>query len=195
MIRFLRQQKILDSNNSPWKMDLMKILFNILILSLLGFSNVNAGALFGPPPFTNGFPLPSGAKGTYQASAVGNGITGIIRFSYNSEQNPSALGYNDYIFFVNGTIVSGATQVAIMDNRISGVLNLPNTPTTPPTDGFFDSLGGFFNAKIQQNSSFYSFKGSGALQVYEAVNQAPNITAVAKAFSVSGVRTSLNTAE
>jgi len=195
MIRFLRQQKILDSNNSLWKMASMKILFNILILSLLGFSNVNAGALFGPPPFTNGFPLPSGATGTYQASAVGNGITGIIRFSYNSEQNPSALGYNDYIFFVNGTIVSGATQVAIMDNRISGVLNLPNTPTTPPTDGFFDSLGGFFNAKIQQNSSFYSFKGSGALQVYEAVNQAPNITAVAKAFSVSGVRTSLNTAE
>jgi hypothetical protein len=176
-------------------MDLMKILFNILILSLLGFSNVNAGALFGPPPFTNGFPLPSGAKGTYQASAVGNGITGIIRFSYNSEQNPSALGYNDYIFFVNGTIVSGATQVAIMDNRISGVLNLPNTPTTPPTDGFFDSLGGFFNEKIQQNSSFYSFKGSGALLVYEALDQAPNITAVAKAFSVSGVRTSLNSAE
>ena len=176
-------------------MDLMKILFNILILSLLGFSNVNAGALFGPPPFTNGFPLPSGAKGTYQASAVGNGITGIIRFSYNSEQNPSALGYNDYIFFVNGTIVSGATQVAIMDNRISGVLNLPNTPTTPPTDGFFDSLGGFFNAKIQQNSPFYSFKGNGALQVYEALGQAPDVAAVAKGFTVSGVRTSLNSAE
>ena len=162
------------------------------ILSLIISSTVAlaGGSMFGPPPFTNGSPLSTGVQGTYQASAVGPGITGIIRFSYNSERNPSALGLNDYIFFVNGTIVSGATQAAIMNNRISGILNQANTPTTPPTDGYFDSLGGYFDAKMQGNSPFGSFSGTGALQVYESVGGAP-ITSVSKGFKVSGVRTSL----
>jgi len=171
----------------------MKIL-TYLLFPILCISPLKAGSLFRPPPFTNGSPLQSGVQGTYQASAVGPGITGIIRFSYNSERNPSALGFNDYIFFVNGTIVSGATQAAIMNNRISGILNQPNTPTTPPTDGFFDSLGGFFNATMQGNSPFGSFTGSGALRIYESVGAAPAITAVDRGFNVSGVRTSLTSA-
>jgi hypothetical protein len=173
----------------------MKILPSTILLITAISQYSFAGALFGPPPFTNGSPLQTGVQGTYQASAVGPNITGIIRFAYNSQGNPSALGFNDYIFFVNGTIVAGETEAAIMDDKIAGVLNQPNTPTTPPTDGYFDSLGGYFKAKIENNSPFYSFKGSGGLMVYEAVGDAAAISPVQKSFNVYGMRTSLNTAE
>jgi hypothetical protein len=165
-----------------------------LLILLAAPIAAEAGSFFGPPPFTNGSPLQSGVQGTYQASAVGTGIAGIIRFSYNSQGNPSALGFNDYVFFVDGTIVSGQTQAAIMDNRISGILNQPNTPTPPPTYGYFDSLGGSFNASIQRNSPFYAFSGPGVLQVFEETGGGVVVPSTMN-FQVSGMRTSLQTAE
>ena len=156
-----------------------------LALFALAISTASAGSLFGPPPFTNGSPLPTGVQGSYQASAVGQGITGIIRFAYNSDGNPSALGNNDYIFFINGTIVTGQTDAAIMTNKIYGVLNTPDPITPPPTLSSFDSLGGSFNAKINTKSPFYSFKGNGILATFE------QLTAVNRTFTVRGMRTSL----
>lgn len=162
-----------------------------IALLLLAFTaaSAHAGSFFGPPPFTNGSPLTSGVTGTYQASARGKGISGIIRFSYNSDGNPSTSGLNDYIFFVDGTIVTGSTEASIMTSNLAGILNTPSTPTVPPTMGYFDSLGGAFTAKIDTLSPTYSFKGNGTLEVYESVNGAA-ITSDQKQFKVSGMRTS-----
>ena len=160
---------------------------------LLAFSSatVHAGSFGGPPPFTNGSPLTSGVSGTYQASARGNGISGVIRFSYASTGNPSATGVNDYLFFVNGTIVTGKTEAAIMTSNIAGVLNTPSTPIVPPTMGYFDSLGGAFTAKIDTQSPTYSFKGSGSLATYVSEGGAP-ISELVRTFKVTGMRTSLS---
>jgi hypothetical protein len=162
-----------------------------LALFALAMSTASAGSLFGPPPFTNGSPLSTGVEGSYQASAVGQGITGIIRFAYNSDGNPSALGNNDYIFFINGTIVTGQTDAAIMTNKIYGVLNTPDPILPPPSLSSFDSLGGSFNAKINTKSPFYSFKGNGFLATFEQLTAADPITPVNRTFTVRGMRTSL----
>lgn len=172
-----------------------------LALFALAISTASAGSLFGPPPFSNGSPLPTGVQGSYQASAVGQGITGIIRFAYNSDGNPSALGNNDYIFFVNGTIVTGETDAAIMTNKIYGVLNTPDAIPQPPVpfpnefnnrlSNIFDCLGGSFNAKINTKSSTYSFKGNGVLSTFEQLTTTDPVFPVNRTFTVRGMRTSL----
>jgi hypothetical protein len=170
----------------------MRLLAKLATVALTS-TPVLAGSLFGPPPFTNGSPLPTGVQGTYQASAVGQGITGIIRFSYNSNGNPSALGTNDYIFFVNGTIVTGQTDASIMTNKIFGILDTPNAIVPPPTLDAFDALGGSFNANINTKSPTYSFKGNGELATFEEpIGGGGVFTAVNRTFVVRGMRTSLN---
>lgn len=168
----------------------MQLLPTSIILAL-SVITASAGSLFGPPPFTNGSPLPTGVQGSYQASAVGRGIIGIIRFAYGEEGNPSALGNNNYIFFVNGTIVTGTTDAAIMTNNLYGVLNTPNPITPTPMLFSFDSLGGSFTAKINTKSPYYSFKGNGALVTFEQPTVGDPITSINRSFSVRGMRTSL----
>jgi hypothetical protein len=168
----------------------MKRSISFLLLAFT-VATAQAGSFGGPPPFTNGSPLTTGVAGTYQASARGSGISGIIRFSYASTGNPSATGLNDYIFFVNGTIVTGTTEAAIMDADLMGVLGAPSAPTVPPTLGYFDALGGAFTGKFNTKSSYYSFKGKGDLQTYISEGGAP-ISAVTQNFKLSGMRTSQN---
>ena len=164
-----------------------------IALLLLAFTaaTAQAGSFGGPPPFTNGSPLESGVTGTYQASARGNGISGIIRFSYADDGSPSTAGLNDYVFFVAGTLVTGSTEAAIMTNKITGILLAPSVPTVPPTMGYFDSLGGSFRANIDTKSPTYNFKGSGNLITYVSEGGAP-ISALMRNFKVSGMRTSLS---
>lgn len=168
-------------------MRVLPILFVIAMTTSTAF----AGSLFGPPPFTNGSPLPTGVQGTYQASAIGQGITGLIRFSYNSDGNPSALGNNDYIFFVNGTIITGQTDAAVMTNKIYGILNTPDPITPTPVLSLFDSLGGSFNASINNKSPYYSFKGNGVISTFQQFNPTDPILPVNLTFAVRGMRTSL----
>jgi hypothetical protein len=167
------------------------------LLSFLAISctvcatSIHAGSIGGPPPFTNGSPLTSGVTGTYQASARGKNINGLIRFSYGTNGNPSTTGLNNYVFFVEGTIVSGNVQAAIMNKKLSGVLLQPAVPTVPPTLIDFDSLGGYFNGKFDTMSPFYSFKGKGVLQTYVQTTVAGTIQAVDRKFKLKGMRTSL----
>lgn len=169
----------------------MKIRLLFLLATLaVSISSVRAGSFGGPPPFTNGSPLPSGVTGTYQASARGNGITGLIIFSYAEGGNPSPTGLNNYIFFVEGTIVSGGVQAAIMTNRLSGILETPAVPNVPPDLVNFDSLGGFFNGKFNTNSPYYSFKGKGVLQTYVQTSVTGTMNPVNRNFKFSGSRTS-----
>lgn len=164
-----------------------------VIFSTLALTSVHAGSFGGPPPLTNGSPLPTGVTGTYQASARGKGINGLILFSYGDNGNPSGTGLNSYIFFVEGTIVSGGVQAAIMNKELSGVLEQPSVPTLPPNLVNFDSLGGYFNGKFDTRSPFYSFKGKGVLQTYvQTVVVGGAMNPVARKFKFNGMRTSVN---
>jgi hypothetical protein len=93
---------------------------------------------------------------------------------------------------VEGTIVSGAVQAAIMNKNVSGVLQTPTVPTLPPNLVNFDALGGFFNAKFDTSSPYYSFKGKGVLQTYvQTVVVNGTMNPVNRKFKVNGMRTSL----
>jgi len=96
-----------------------------ILCSLLAFgvaSSAMAGSFGGPPPFTDLSPLQSGIDGSYQATARGKNLTGIIRFAYqNGVQSPIASA-NNYVFFVNGVVTSGSTTASITGKELAGVL-------------------------------------------------------------------------
>lgn len=176
----------------------MSKVITVLALSLVSLASSFAGGFGGPPPFTNGSPLPTGVQGTYQASARGSGIAGTIRFAYTSDGIPSATN-NTYVFFVDGVIMTGTVDAAIMGSRLAGVLEAPSVGTipSPGTSSVNEvtSTGGYFNARFNTNSPYYSFKGTGALQIFTFLNTEPASTFYIpqlRTFSVSGVRVSLN---
>jgi len=82
----------------------------------------HAGSFGGPPPFTDLSPLQSGIDGSYQATARGTNLTGVIRFAYqNGVQSPVATA-NTYAFFVNGNVVTGGVVASITGKDLAGVL-------------------------------------------------------------------------
>jgi len=162
------------------------------LLALFTVATAHAGSFGGPPPFTNGSPLVSGVQGSYQATARGNGLFGIIRFSYSSTGVPSLTGKNNYVFFVAGTIVTGTTDAAILTTQLTGVLETPSAVIPPPSMSYFDSLGGYFAGSFDTKSPYYAFSGSGSLQCYESYSVTDPVHAVSRDFKLSGVRISLN---
>ena len=172
-----------------------------LLASLFAISTSHAGSFFGPPPFTNGSPLKSGVAGRYQATISGDNLLGIIRFSYGTDGNLSALSSSDYIVFVYGTasdlvirkdisgVITGSTQPVIADNTIAGILETPANPTlTSPNADTCDITGGEFTASINKKSPFYSFSGNGKLSTFIS---GITYTLVTLPFNVSGMRTSM----
>lgn len=166
---------------------------------LLAQMSSQAGGFFGPPPFTNGSPLPTGVAGTYQATARGSGISGLLRFSYGTGGNPSTTGLNDYVFFFQGIMIRGSLQTSIMDKKISGTLDAPTTTGINPTLADTQATGGFFNANIDTASPYYRFLGRGQLQTFVSYFDKSVVPPVAgpyvsqvRKFRVQGMRTSLN---
>lgn len=137
----------------------MKLAAVSLIAIAAALSSVHAGA-FGPRPFTNGSPLVSGVDGSYQANARGQNTSGVIRFAYSNGNQTTSSTLNTYVIFSEGIIFSGDVAANITDSSISGVLEYA------AQDTFLTTGSGYFNAKIDQNSPLYSFKGSGYLQAF-----------------------------
>ena len=144
-----------------------------LLLLALTAATVQAGSIGGPPPFTNGSPLQSGIDGSYQASARGNNLSGVIRFSYKSQsqtsQDPASTG-NRWAIFYEGQLYTGLTEANINDSNITGVLSRTTGLVSPAAGGTAttiqgQNLSGYFNAKMSMNSPTGSFSGSGELQV------------------------------
>jgi len=147
-----------------------------ILCSLLAFgvaSSAMAGSFGGPPPFTNLSPLQSGIDGSYQATARGKNLTGIIRFAYqNGVQSPIATA-NNYVFFVNGVVTSGSTSASITGKEIAGVLGgqdftVPtNDEGTVELPAIFVVRGnrasGEFKGQIDLNDRMSYFSGSGSI--------------------------------
>jgi len=98
----------------------LPVLCTFALLAVTAASH--AGSFGGPPPFTDMSPLQSGIDGSYQATARGTNLTGIIRFAYSGGvQSPIATA-NTYAFFVDGNVVSGGVTASITGKDLAGVL-------------------------------------------------------------------------
>jgi hypothetical protein len=147
-----------------------------ILCSLLAFgvaSSAMAGSFGGPPPFTNLSPLQSGIDGSYQATARGKNITGIIRFAYqNGVQSPIASA-NSYVFFVNGVVTSGSTTASITGKELAGVLGGVNFEVPTNEEGTVElpavfvvrgnRASGQFTGQIDLNDRMSYFSGNGEI--------------------------------
>ncbi len=146
------------------------------MLSVLTAGSLQAGGFGGPPPFTNGSPLPEGTDGVYQASARGKNLSGIISFTHSGGlQEPGGR----WTIFHQGEVFTGSTDTAIMDGKISGVLatafTTPVTREDSITTPTYESKttiepaaiatgpAGYFNASLDNGSPTGAFKGKGEL--------------------------------
>ena len=143
----------------------MKVPFAAALLAL-SVSLTPLASAMGPAPFSGGNPLGSN-DGTYQASARGTNLGGVVRFAVSSgsqslggaplTSDSVQRGSNNWAIFYQGRLYTGLTDAAVMGSDISGVLGAPaSNPTaitnlqtangtlmiTDPKTGFFpaDSL-------------------------------------------------------
>lgn len=146
-----------------------------LLCSLLAFgvaSSALAGSFGGPPPFTDLSPLQSGIDGSYQATARGKNLTGIIRFAYqNGVQSPIASA-NTYVFFVNGVVTSGTTTASITGKNLAGILGGQDFTVPTNDEGTVElpavfvvrgnRAAGSFSGKmdLEDRMSYFSGKGT-----------------------------------
>lgn len=98
----------------------LPVLCTFAILASIGATH--AGSFGGPPPFTDQSPLQSGIDGSYQATARGTNLTGVIRFAYSNGVQSSQATANQYQFFVDGEVVSGGVTASITAKELAGVL-------------------------------------------------------------------------
>ncbi len=98
-------------------------LCTLAALATLGTAaNSQAGSFGGPGPFNNLSPLSSGIDGSYQATARGENLTGVIRFAYQNGVQSQIPSSNTYAFFVNGNVVTGNVTASITGKDLAGVL-------------------------------------------------------------------------
>ena len=165
----------------------MKIL-NLCFASLLLLSAANSHAgSFGPPPFTNGSPLPTGMDGSYQATLRGQNTAGVVGFAYSDGRQTSLTSANYYVIFSEGLAFFGFPQVNLMSSTISGVF-----PGNANDSSQFQNTkaSGFFNGKIDQDSPFAYFKGKGFLETFLETSPNTFSSLFTKLLSLKGMRVS-----
>lgn len=148
----------------------LRILFFSVIVSA---ASVNAGSFGGPPPFTNGSPLPTGTDGTYQLVASASNVTGLISFRIADGVQTTNKGDNGWVFFVDGQVLTGTTQANISQGKVTGLLDSGVGNLTTNADGTVNlpvsyiipsnSGSGYFNGKIDLNSPIASIDGNGKI--------------------------------
>jgi hypothetical protein len=169
----------------------MKSLFASLTFFLVA-SAAQAGGFGGPGSLSTS--LDTTSSGYYQATARGESLSGIIRFAYDENGNPSATG-NTFVFFIDGNIVTGSTEAAIMSANLAGMLYNPVTQTPiNQTVANFIPTGGPFKADFDTKSANWFFDGSGSFQTYVQYIQSDGTTSEPvsqyRDYKLTGQRTS-----
>lgn len=168
---------------------------------MLAFSLASsfAGSIGGPPPFTGGSPLPTGVSGVYQAVASGTNLTGIFSWQISNGVQTAGQVNNNWIFFVDGQLLSGTVAANVSQDKVAGVLDSgfgSGIPTA--SDGTVDlplafviagnAGSGAFSGKINLNSPIAYFSGKGRLSgTPSRIDQIVFISE--RAFSITGNRT------
>ena len=163
-----------------------------IALLMLAFTAATAHAgSFGGPTSLNSS-LDTTAEGTYQATVRARNLSGILRFAYNSNNNPVNTSTNPsaYVFFIDGMLVAGTVDAAIMSSKIAGILEGGTVAVVSPFYFDYEVPGGSFNASIDTSSANYFFKGKGSLQIFTEATAADPIVSDVRDFKISGQRTS-----
>ncbi len=162
----------------------LPVLCSLAFLAALGASQ--AGSFGGPGPFSNLSPLQSGIDGSYQATARGENLTGVIRFAYSQGVQTPIAAANTYAFFVNGQVVSGNVTASITGKDLAGVLGGQefNVPTND--DGGTElplvllvrgnRANGAFEGSLDLEDRMSAFSGTG--QITSAPNETNTIVFV-----------------
>jgi len=133
----------------------------------------HAGSFGGPPPFTDGSPLQSGIDGSYQATARGTNLTGVIRFAYQNNVQSAIGSANVYSMFVDGQVVTGGVTASITGKQLAGVLGGQDF-AVPTSDSGTTELplvfivrgnraNGQFTGKMDLEDKMSAFSGKGAI--------------------------------
>lgn len=151
-----------------------RTLLGILTAVALCAPSAQAGGFGGPAPFQNGSPLMTGTDGVYQAVASAKNVVGIISFAIRGGVQTSSANDNNWIFFVDGQILSGQTSANISQEKVAGVLDTTVSGGFPTNeDGTVDlpiafvvpgnAGAGSFTGKINLNDPVAAFSGEGIL--------------------------------
>jgi len=162
------------------------------LLAVFASVSAQAGSFGGPTSLSTS--TNTSAEGTYQATARGNSLSGIIRFAYDENGNQSATT-NTVVFFLDGIIVTGTADVAIMSKKLAGIITPTSTAdnTDNPTLEAVRVTGGSFKGTFNSGSANYFFKGKGDLQTFVAPITNPatlNYQQVWRTYKIAGQRTS-----
>lgn len=133
----------------------------------------HAGSFGGPGPFSNLSPLQSGIDGSYQATARGENLTGVIRFAYQNGVQSVIATANQYNFFVNGIVVSGSVTASITGKQLAGVLGGQDFNVPTNDEGQTDlplvlivrgnRANGQFEGQMDLEDRMSAFSGSGSI--------------------------------
>ncbi len=163
--------------------------FASVLATFLAATALQAGSFGGPPPFTNGSPLPTGVDGAYQANVRAENTNGVIRFAYVNGSQSSSTTANTYVIFSEGLVFSGPVAANINLSTIAGVLERDTERAFVNT-----AMTGQFTAKIDPKSPVYYFKGNGTLDAFIQDNASlPSIvfqSLFSKDFKIEGLRNS-----
>lgn len=151
-----------------------RTLLGILTAVALCAPSAQAGGFGGPAPFQNGSPLMTGTDGVYQAVGSAKNVVGIISFAIRGGVQTSSANDNNWIFFVDGQILSGQTSANISQEKVAGVLDTTVSGGFPTNeDGTVDlpiafvvpgnAGAGSFTGKINLNDPVAAFSGEGIL--------------------------------
>jgi hypothetical protein len=133
----------------------------------------HGGSFGGPPPFTDLSPLQSGIDGSYQATARGENLTGIIRFAYQNGVQSTLPNANIYSFFVAGDVVSGNVIASIQGKDLAGVLGGQDFSVPSSSDGSTElplvfivrgnRANGSFEGHLDLEDRMSAFEGDGQI--------------------------------
>lgn len=141
---------------------------------LVSISGAYAGGFGGPGPFRNGSPLPSGTDGTYQATARATNMTGVMSWTISDGVQVDTSTGADWVFFVDGQVLSGSISAVISDGRVAGVMNGGFSSQVPTNEDGSVTLplvfivpgnagAGEFNGSINLDDPLAAFSGRGTI--------------------------------
>lgn len=159
-----------------------------LLLIAFAAATAHAGSFGGPTSLNTS--TQTGAVGVYQGTVRGNSLSGVLRFAYNTDGNPSSTSPNTYVFFIDGMLVTGTVDASIQSAKISSVLETGTIPLISPLFFGYEIPGGFWNANINTKSANYFFKGKGSVTINSQVTSTDPWFVSGRNFKINGQRTS-----
>lgn len=149
----------------------LPVICTLLVAATVGASQ--AGSFGGPGPWSNLSPLQSGIDGSYQATARGENLIGVIRFAYSGGVQSSLPTANQYAFFVSGQVVSGGVTASITGKDLAGVLGGQDFTVPTNDDGGTElplvfivrgnRANGSFEGRLDLEDRMSAFSGTGTI--------------------------------